>query len=361
MTDAIKKLLSCGQAVWLSYPNLWDGIIPVKKLNESGEILGIMIDLQHSPAFDASNFPAGFLRDEYTLEGVFWGWFVQQVQSLCDEFYPIYDETSGAEGYVVVDIPPLAEYETDLHGSVVHFWGLVGRRNLMLRIPTSVGGVGVIRSLTSKGINTCCSPVFSVETYQAVVRSYIEGLEDCLLAGGDIESIHSVVEIFPARLGREVELSLSTYAGDRLNLAAAFAKVFYSEFLRQFTGVRFGKLQLGKGNFQRIMWLVQDDAAAVDVDALIGPATIVKFAINTIEMYRNDGAPKPSLLEAHQSVDAYLGRFSEENDALQEIGFRLEQEYLKEKSHRYQEIVESIRAFLLNGYPGQPTSPNFPD
>ena len=47
-----------------------------------------------------------------------------------------------------------------------------------------------------------------IERYREVMDAYLSGLEDCLLAGGDIEKIHSVASFFVSRVDTKIDPKL---------------------------------------------------------------------------------------------------------------------------------------------------------
>ncbi|MDH5234944.1 MAG: transaldolase, partial [Gemmatimonadota bacterium] len=74
---------------------------------------------------------AGFGPDEI-LERL----MVAEVQEACDVFEPTFRQTMGQHGYVSLEVSPLHAHDTE---STVqharHLWEVVGRRNLMVKIP----------------------------------------------------------------------------------------------------------------------------------------------------------------------------------------------------------------------------------
>ena len=49
----------------------------------------------------------------WDAEDIFWQLAVEDIQQACDLFRPLYDETSGGDGYVSIEVSPYLAHETE--------------------------------------------------------------------------------------------------------------------------------------------------------------------------------------------------------------------------------------------------------
>ena len=80
---------------------------------------------------------------------------VTDVQQACDLLRPLYDhpENSG-DGYVSLEVSP--ELVDDTAGTVAegrHYWQVVNRPNVMIKVPATRAGLPAIRQLIAAGVN----------------------------------------------------------------------------------------------------------------------------------------------------------------------------------------------------------------
>jgi transaldolase len=192
-------------------------------------------------------------------------------------------------------------------------WARVNRPNLMIKIPATKEGLPAIRQTIAAGINVNVTLIFSIERYREVMDAYMSGLEVRILAeddAGSIENVHSVASFFISRLDSIIDKQLSADSPLRGKIAIANAKLAFEAFQEVTSGIRFGKLQLARANYQRPLWASTStkDPAYPDtlyIDELIGPATVNTVPPATLDAFKDHGTAAATLTAdlaaAHQA------------------------------------------------------------
>src|SRR6185369_8397169 len=106
---------------------------------------------------------------------------------------PVYDASNGRDGYVSLEVAPTLAHDTE--GTLKEarrLWKSVGRKNVMIKVPATPGGIPAIEQLISEGINVNVTLLFSEEAYEQVADAYITGLEKFMSLGGDLSRVASV-------------------------------------------------------------------------------------------------------------------------------------------------------------------------
>jgi len=229
------------------------------------------------------------------------------VRSASDLFRPVYDRTSGADGYVSIEVSPGAAHDARSTIAEAHrLWDTVGRPNVMVKVPGTPEGALAVRQLTADGLNINITLLFSLDAYRSVIEAYMQGLEDRVVAGKDIAHIASVASFFVSRVDTEVDKRIDAMvpsaapdAAARLTalkgrVAVANAKLAYALFRERFAGDRWSALAARGAMLQRPLWASTStkNPAYRDVmyvEDLIGPDTVNTIPPATIEAFRDHG------------------------------------------------------------------------
>ncbi len=256
----------------------------------------------------------------------------KDIQDVADILRPVHARTSGADGYVSIEVSPGVANDTQATiAEARHLWNLVGRRNLMIKVPGTVAGVPAVRALTAEGINVNITLLFARDMYEAVAHAFIDGLEDRLRQSGSgqrLDDMASVASFFVSRIDTSVDARLTdklkTAAGgerERLErlfgkVAIANARLAYQSYKRMFAGPRWQALAARGARPQRLLWAstsVKNPRYrdVMYVDELIGPDTVNTVPVETLDAYRDHGRPsaslEASLTEAAATLDDARG------------------------------------------------------
>ncbi len=356
MSTPIQQLTSLGQSLW--YDNIQRRLLDNGELAAMiacGDIRGVTSNptIFHNAISKTSDYDSALVPlalSGWDAESIFWQLAVEDIRAACDLFAPLYAETYGVDGYVSLEVSPyLANDTAKTLEQAKELWKTVGRSNLMVKIPATKAGLPAIRQAIAAGINVNVTLIFSIERYREVIEAYMSGLEDRILAGGDIEYVHSVASFFVSRLDSKIDPQLP--AGSPLlgKAAIANAKLAYAVFQETFNTERFGKLQLSKGNFQRPLWASTGtkNPAYPDtlyVDTLIGPATVNTVPPQTLDAFRDHGNAAMTLTEGVDECRAQVAELEKMGISLQKVTDELEEEGVKSFADAFTALLDSLEA-----------------
>jgi transaldolase/glucose-6-phosphate isomerase len=196
-----------------------------------------------------------------------------------------------------------------------HLWQVVGRPNLMIKVPGTEAGVPAVRALTAEGINVNITLLFGQARYASVALAYIEGLEDRRRHPGSalpIDRLASVASFFVSRIDTLVDALLAERMAavpapqrprlERLvgKVAIANARLAYQIYKRTFSGPRWEALAAVGARRQRLLWAstsVKNPRYrdVLYVEELIGPDTVDTMPLETLRAFRDHGHARPSL------------------------------------------------------------------
>lgn len=317
------KARELGQSIWLdsiSRDMLRSG--ELQKLVESG-VSGVTSNptifekaIADSDIYDDALL--GYARDGAAVETIFERLAVDDIRDAADVLRPAYDEASGKDGFVSIEVSPRLAYDTN--GTIEEarrLWSTIDRPNVMIKVPGTPEGVPAIRQLISEGINVNVTLLFSINAYRDAANAYIEGVRSYMSSGkGSPNRIASVASFFVSRVDTSVDSAL----GDDHELAGkagiANARVAYGEFQQLFDST------LGSGNFhplattgaqvQRPLWASTsvknpEYPDTMYVDELMGPQTVNTVPAATLDALLARGTVEnrlePGLADAKAVMD----------------------------------------------------------
>ena len=231
------------------------------------------------------------------------------VRDACDLFLPVYEATSGADGYVSIEVSPgAANNAKETIAEAQRLWATVNRPNVMIKVPGTAEGAVAVRTLIGAGINVNITLLFSIDAHRRVIDAYIAGLEDRMKAGKPIDRIASVASFFVSRVDTEIDKRLDALAaaapGAREHIlslkgkaAIANAQLAYRLFRSEFSGARWAPLAAAGARLQRPLWASTSSKNpayrdVVYVEQLIGPDTVNTMPPATIDAFRDHGDTK---------------------------------------------------------------------
>ena len=178
----------------------------------------------------------------------------EDVANACDIFKAVYDESEGVDGRVSIEVEPGLAF--DAQGTVtqaLELFKLVGRENVMIKIPATKEGLSAITEVTAHGISVNVTLIFSTSRYDEVIDAYFAGLERASENGIDLSKIHSVASFFVSRVDTEVDKRLEILGRADLKSKAALAnaRLAYELFLKRFESERWLRLEAKGARLQR--------------------------------------------------------------------------------------------------------------
>ncbi len=243
--------------------------------------------------------------------------FITDIRDACDVMRPVYDSSSGADGFISLEVNPKFAARTDKTiAEAERLWRDVDRPNLMIKIPATDQGYPAIRHCIGAGINVNITLMFSVDQYRRVVDAYMSGLEDHLGRGEAIDAIASVASVFVSRIDSMVDKKLETIGTPealalRGKAAVANARLTYQEFKSVCASDRWHALESAGARRQRPLWASTSTKNPeypdlLYVDTLIGPDTVNTVPPATLEAILDHATVADTLErdieEAHETM-----------------------------------------------------------
>ncbi|HEV7773752.1 MAG TPA: transaldolase [Conexibacter sp.] len=357
MPTPLHRLSALGQSVWidsLSRSSVHDGRLAALIADDA------VVGATSNPTIFGKAISEGDAYDEQLRElgeiedpkEVFWALATRDVREACDLFRPVWDEGSGRDGYVSLEVDPGLAYDADATlRQVRRLHAEVDRPNLLVKIPATEPGLAAIEDAIAAGLSINVTLVFSLARYRQVVEAYVRGLERFVADGGDPRSVVSVASFFVSRIDSETDHRLVQVGGhDELKgrLAIANARLAYQHYQQTFTGARWLLLAAQDATPQRLLWAstsVKDPAYpdTLYVEQLIGPETVDTMPEETIRAYQDHGQPAARLeldLDEAREVLAALAQAGVDYD---DVTATLEREGVEKFAASFAAMLDVLR------------------
>src|SRR5215813_6356995 len=214
---ATGKLYDAGQSLWLD--NITRDLLTsgtLKRYVDELSITGLTSNptifdhaIKNSSAYDTEIRER--LKAGKSGESLFFGIALQDLTQAADLFRPIYERTSGVDGWVSLEVSPLLAYDTqstlaaaqDLHRRAA-------RPNLFIKIPGTKEGLPAIEEAIFAGVPINVTLLFSAAQYLAAAEAFMRGIERRVAAGLPPE-IESVASVFISRWDAAAKRTYKAY------------------------------------------------------------------------------------------------------------------------------------------------------
>jgi transaldolase len=141
-----------------------------------------------------------------TQKELFWQTYKTVIRRGAEMMQPIWEASRGRYGYVSGQLDPRLFSESEIMRQQAHEIAALGP-NVMVKVPASAEGVGVVRYLTSKAIPTNVTTCFTMPQIMAVARAAKEGLAIAKQNGVDTSRWRAVITYMLGRLIERPELT----------------------------------------------------------------------------------------------------------------------------------------------------------
>ncbi|HKP76560.1 MAG TPA: transaldolase [Longimicrobiaceae bacterium] len=354
-----------GQSVWLDY--IRRGII------DNGELEGMIreYDLRGVTSNPSIFEEAIGKSDDYDDEMEFLAadgaeadeafetLAVSDIQRTCDLFRPIYDAANGHDGLVSMEVSPLLASDTQRSvDEARRLWKLVGRPNLMIKIPGTDEGIPAIEQLLSEGINVNITLLFSLAGYERVMEAFLRGMERRAEAGQPLDRVASVASFFVSRVDTAVDAELEAIAKEggpnaekakavMGRAAIANAKLAYQRFTEVFSGERWERLAAKGAQVQRPLWASTSTKNpayrdVIYIESLIGPHTVNTIPLATLEAFNDHGEVRRTVDEGVDQARAELATLKELGIDLEAVTEKLQVEGVEKFSKAFNQMIRAV-------------------
>ncbi|MEZ4502388.1 MAG: transaldolase [Dehalococcoidia bacterium] len=298
----LQRLRSAQQSVWLDFID--------RHILDSGELARLIEDgwlqgMTSNPTIFAKaitgsdDYDDDLQRIAESGETDPYAAFVQiaadDIGRAADAFLPIYEANARQDGFVSLELPPGIERDTAASvAEAKRLFGLLGRPNIMIKVPGTAEGLPAVTELIAEGVNVNITLLFAVSTYERVAEAYIEGLERRHAAGLPLDSVASVASFFVSRVDTAVDEQLPEDSPLRGRVAIGNSLLAYERFGAIFAGPRWEALAAAGARPQRPLWASTStkNPAYPDtlyVDQLVVPHTVNTLPLPTIEGFADHG------------------------------------------------------------------------
>ena len=131
---------------------------------------------------------------------------IEDISNAADTFLPVYKKTKGGDGFVSIEVSPTLARDTK--GTIAEaqrLFKILGRPNVMIKIPATPEGIPAIEESIAAGININITLIFSNDVYQKVMEAYLRGLERRAEKNLPIGDIGSVASFFVSRIDTQAD------------------------------------------------------------------------------------------------------------------------------------------------------------
>ena len=354
MSNPLVDLLECGQSVW--YDNIRRGLImsgELQRLIDEDGVRGLTSNPAiFEKAISGSDDYASALRalassGKSALE-IYEQIAVEDIQWVADLLLPVFESSEGRDGFVSLEVSPRLADDT---GATVEeglrLAGLVGRRNLMIKVPGTAAGIPAVEQLISEGVNVNVTLLFAQKNYEQVAQAYIDGVDKLVAKGGNAGEIASVASFFVSRIDSLADdligerIAAAGKASERLALrqllgkiAVANAKLAYASYAEIYADVQWQKLANAGARTQRLLWASTstknpDYRDVLYVEELIGPDTVNTMPEATVSAFRDHGVVASTLNQGLDQAQEVMDGLDELGISMEEITDRLQRDAVR--------------------------------
>jgi transaldolase len=334
-TKATGQLNRLGQSLWLDNITrdlLTSGTLDqyVRELSVTGLTSNPTIfeqAIKNSTAYDATIHQK--LGQGRSAEELFFEIALDDLTRAADLFRPIYDRTSGVDGWVSLEVSPLLAY--DAAGTLAaakDLFARAGRPNLMIKIPGTREGLPAIEDAIFAGIPINVTLLFSREHYFAAAEAFMRGIERRLDAGLKPD-VGSVASVFVSRWDGAVKDTVP--AALRNQLGPAVSQRTYKGYRSVLSSPRWQRIYNAGARPQRLLWASTGSKDPLVSDVMYIRALAAPFTVNTIPegtlKALADHGDVPSLMRADGgNCEGVLARFAEAGVDIHALASRLQNE-----------------------------------
>ncbi len=213
MSSPLRSLIACGTKLWLDSidPEL---VVKNRALGASGATSNpiIISSLIETGRFDSDI--EKFLDQKCSDEQIAWKLTDKLVSDAQAVFRPVWEHTSGNDGYVSFELDPLLEDSQfrPPHAERVAKYIELGKKwsqghvNRMMKVPATSAGIEALEELAAFGVTLNVTLMFTPRQYQAARDAIWRGAQRY----GKFENFKSVYSIFVSRVDVYTEKHVPT-------------------------------------------------------------------------------------------------------------------------------------------------------
>lgn len=270
---------------------------------------------------------------------------LEDLHRAADLFRPVFDATSGVDGWVSMEVSPLLANDTS--GSIeaaARIHQQAKRPNLFVKIPGTPAGIPAIEESIFAGVPINVTLLFSREQYLAAAEAYLRGIERRVAAGLDPQ-VSSVASLFVSRWDNAVIDKTPAELRNRLGIAIGART--YRTYRELLASPRWRKLAAIGARPQRLLWASTGakDPNASDtlyIEALAAPDTINTMPEKTLRAFAEHGELKGIMAEDGGDAEALLARFALAGIDVEALATQLQRDGAQSFVKSWEELLQRI-------------------
>lgn len=240
---ATQQLHDLGQSLWLD--NITRGLLTSGTLHKYIREFFITELTSNPTIFDKAikddDFYDAAIRQKVSTgksgEALFYELALEDLSPAADLLHPVFDATSGMDGWVSMEVSPLpADNTAKSIAAAAQLHARAQRPNLFIKIPGIPAGILAVEESIFSGVLINVTLLFCREQYLAAAEAYMRGIERRVIAGLDPEvgmpektlrafAEHGRVKDVMPRDGGDAEEMLAAFAYERANDANLAAQL----------------------------------------------------------------------------------------------------------------------------------------
>jgi transaldolase len=364
--NPLKALLEFGQSPWMDYIRrdlLTSG--GLKKMIQEDGLMGMTSNPTiFEKAITGSKDYADILESpdakKLDAKGVYEKIAIRDVQDASDVFKGVYQQSNRRDGYVSLEVAPTLATDTQATlEEARRLWKMVGRENVMIKVPGTKEGLPAIRQLLEEGINVNITLLFAQPVYEEVAEAFLAAVEARVKKGQDVSHIASVASFFVSRIDTlidsQIEAKLKTVTdpnqGTLLTsvqgkVAIANAKLTYRKYQELFGGARWKALAAKGAQTQRLLWASTSTKNpkyrdVIYVEELIGKDTVDTIPPATFDAFRDHGRVRPSLTENVEEAEKTMASLEKAGISMKEVTEKLVVDGVRLFADAFKQLLEA--------------------
>jgi len=358
--NPLTRLQSLGQSVW--YDNIGRGLLlsgGLQRMIDEDGVVGLTSNpsIFHKAIAESTEYDAdiqALVAGGCTTDGLLDSLMCHDVGMAADLLRPVWEASGTEDGWVSIEVAPSLALDTEATVAEAHrLRALVGRPNVLVKVPATEAGVQAVRRLIGQGVSINVTLIFALERYNQVMEAYLAGLEQLEAAREagvgvpSLASVRSVASFFISRVDSKVDARLGSLADEiddaivaqelrnlQGKAAVANAKLAYQAFTETFTGPRWDALTDRGARVQRPLWASTStkNPAYRDVlyvEELVGGHTVNTMPQATLDAFRDHGVVASTLAEGLDEARSHLAAVEGYGISMAEVTAQLETEGVK--------------------------------
>lgn len=330
-----QRLHDLGQSLWLD--NITRDLLDsgtLKRYVDDWSVTGLTSNptifeqaIHHSTAYDAAIIRG--LAQGRADEALFFDLALEDITRAADLFRPVFDRTSGVDGWVSLEVSPLLARDAKTTLAVAkELHARAGRPNLYIKIPGTPEGLPAIEEAIFAGVPINVTLLFSCEHTLAAAEAYLKGVERRIAAGLN-PNVASVASLFISRWDVAVAGKVPAELNSKLGIAVG--QKTYRAYCDLLASDRLKRIENAGGRPQRLLWASTGtkDPKAIDtlyIQALAAPLTVNTMPEKTLKAWADHGAVEGCLPADGADSEAVLQQFAKAGVDIQALAARLQDE-----------------------------------